>query len=85
MATVGAREVVSFQSPSSLEWYVVVANGEDNTGNPNVDSFMYRWNGTALVLTQHLPTIGASAVTTYTIGETLYLVVTSLSDTRYVC
>lgn len=76
--------MVSFQPPSSADWYVVIANGEDNSGNPNVDSFLYRWNGTALELIQRLPTIGASAVTSYTIDGTLYLAVVSLTDTRYI-
>ena len=76
--------MVSFQPPSSEEWYVAVANGEDNAGNPNVDSYVYRWNGTALVLVQRLPTIGASALTSYTVNGALYLAVASLTDTRYV-
>lgn len=83
LSTVGASEVLSFQSPSSMDWYVVVANEEDDSGNPNVDSFLYRWSGTTLELVQNLPTIGASAVTTYSIDGTLYLAVTSFADTRY--
>ena len=83
LSTVGANEVLSFQSSSSMDWYVVIANEEDNSGNPNVDSFLYRWSGTTLELVQRLPTIGASAVTTYTIDGTLYLAVASFTDTRY--
>lgn len=78
----GARDVVSFQSPNSSEWYVVVANGEDNTGNPNVDSLVYRWNGTFLEQSQILSSIGASALETFTIDGTLYMAMTSLTDTR---
>ena len=37
------------------QWYVLVANGEDNTGNNIVDSTVWRWNGTALELTQVRP------------------------------
>ncbi len=61
---------------------MVVANSEDNTGNPNVDSTLYRWNGTELVPSQNLATIGASALEVFTIDGTLYLAIASLTDTR---
>ena len=80
----GAADVLSFQSPSSLQWYVVVANGEDDTGNTNVDSVVYQWNGTTLEAVQaQLPTRGASALETYTLDGQLYLAVASVTDTRY--
>lgn len=82
LPTLGASDVTSFQSSSSSEWYVVVANGEDNAGNPNLDSVVYRWNGTMLVQTQLFATIGASALNAFTIDNTLYLAVASLTDTR---
>lgn len=82
LPTVGASDVVSFQSPSTQVWYVVVSNGVDNIANPNVDSVLYRWNGTALQQDQTLATIGASALEIYTIGGTLYLAVASVTDTR---
>ena len=62
---------------------MVVANGQDNAANPNVDSILYRWNGTGLEQTQNLATIGASALEIFTIDGTLYMAVTSLTDTRY--
>lgn len=62
----------------------MVGNGVDNAGNPNVDSVVYRWNGTALVQAQRLATIGASALEIYTMEGTLYLAVASFTDTRYV-
>ena len=34
------------------QWYVLVANGEDNAGNNIVDSTVWFWNGTALELAQ---------------------------------
>ena len=61
---------------------MVIANGEDNEGNPNVDSAVYCWNGTMLVQTQMLATIGASALEIFAIDNALYLAVTSLTDTR---
>jgi hypothetical protein len=77
--------VVSFRSPSSLDWHVVVANGVDNSGFTNVDSVVYRWNGTALHPVQaQLPTRGASALEIFTLGGELYLAVASVVDTRYV-
>ena len=83
LPTVGAADVVSFQSPSSGQWHVVVANGVDNAGNPNLNSVVYRWNGTALEPVQlTLATIGASALETYTLGGTLFLAVASATDTR---
>ena len=63
-------------------WYVAVASGEDNSGNPNVDSDVYLWNGTALVRTQSLATIGASALEHFSVDGALYLAVSSLTDTR---
>lgn len=63
---------------------MVVGNGVDNAGNPNVDSVVYRWNGTALVQAQRLATIGASALEIYTMEGTLYLAVASFTDTRYI-
>ena len=81
MPTTGATDVATFQSPAQ-DWYVVVASGMDNTGNPNVDSMVYRWNGTALEPFQELATIGASALEIYNIDGTLYMAVTSLTDTR---
>ena len=82
LPTVGATDVVTFQSMSQ-DWFVVVANGVDNTGNPNVDSVVYRWNGTGLQQVQQLATIGASALEAYSIGNRLYLAIASLTDTRY--
>lgn len=80
----GAADTLSFQSPSSLEWYVVIANGEDDTGNTNIDSVVYQWNGTALQAVQsQLPTRGASALETYLLDGQLYLAVASVTDTRY--
>ncbi len=92
MASVGASDVVVFQDPGSgsgsgtgsADWYVVLANGEDSAGNPNVDSVLYLWNGTALVHTQSLATSGASALEVFTVGGSLYLAVASLTDTRWV-
>lgn len=65
------------------EWYVVVANGEDNSGNPNVDSIVYRWNGTGLEQHQQIATIGASALEVFNNRGNTALAVTSLTDTRY--
>ena len=88
--SVGASDVVVFQDPGtgsgsgSADWFVVLANGEDSAGNPNVDSILYLWNGTALVHTQSLATSGASALEVFTVGGSLYLAVASLTDTRWV-
>ena len=82
LSTVGASDVTSFQLPGNMDWYVVVVNGEDNTGNPNLDSVVYRWNGTQLVQTQILTTIGASAVEVFSVEDSLYMAITSLTDTR---
>lgn len=61
----------------------MVANGVDNTGNTNVDSVVYRWNGTALeTLQPPLSTRGASALEIYTLDGALYLAVASVADTR---
>ena len=47
----GASDVVSFQTTGG-DWYLVIANGRDNTDNPNVDSLVLRWNGTAFQQSQ---------------------------------
>ncbi len=83
LPTSGAADVAAFQSPSTQDWYVVVANGVDDSGNPNVDSSVYRWNGTGLEQFQQLATIGASALEVYRIDGIIYLAVASLTDTRY--
>ena len=44
--SVGATDVISFSV--SGQWYVLVANGEDNQGNTIVDSTLWAWNGTLL-------------------------------------
>ena len=49
--TMGASDVVSFQTTNG-DWYLVIANGRDNTDNPNVDSLVLRWNGTAFQQSQ---------------------------------
>ena len=82
LSTVGASDVASFQLPGNTDWYVVVVNGEDNTSNPNLDSVVYRWNGTQLVQTQVLTTIAASAVEVFSVEDSLYMAITSLTDTR---
>lgn len=83
LPTVGASDVTSFQPPNSSDWRVVVANGEDNAGNPNVDTVVYRWSGTVLVQTQLLATTGASALEIFAVDSALYLAVTSWTDTRW--
>ena len=47
----GASDVVSFQTTGG-DWYLVIANGRDNMDNPNVDSLVLRWNGTAFEQSQ---------------------------------
>lgn len=49
--TMGASDVVAFQT-TSLDWYLVIANSGDNMDNPNVDSLVLRWNGTAFQQSQ---------------------------------
>ena len=49
--TMGASDVVSFQTTNG-DWYLVIANGRDNMDNPNVDSLVFRWNGTAFQQSQ---------------------------------
>ena len=49
--TLGASDVVAFQT-TSRDWYLVIANGGDNMDNPNVDSLVLRWNGTAFQQSQ---------------------------------
>ena len=78
--TQGASDVVNFNIGDSC--YIVIANSEDNDANPNVDTVVYRWSGTAFVQFQRLSTIGASALATYLHGGELNLAVASLTDTR---
>ena len=76
--------MVSFLSPGpTQQWHVVIANGMDNAGSPNVDSVLYRWNDTALEpVQQTLPTIGASSLEVYTLDGSLFLAAASATDTR---
>lgn len=83
IATVGASDIVTLEAPNG-EWYVVIASREDNEGSPNVDSVVLRWNEGSFVLFQSLETIGASAVSAFSIGEFLYLTFASFTDTRYI-
>ncbi len=46
----GVVDLATFSVGS--EWYVLVVNGEDNTGDNIVDSTLWWWNGTSLVLSQ---------------------------------
>lgn len=46
----GVTDLVSFSAGG--QWYVLVANGEDNTGSNIVDSTVWWWNGTAFVMSQ---------------------------------
>lgn len=46
LPSVGVSDVISFSL--SGQWYVLVANGEDNQGNTIVDSTLWAWNGTLL-------------------------------------
>ena len=78
--TQGASDVVSFNVGGSC--YIVVANGEDNDINPNVDTVIYRWSGSAFVQFQRLSTIGASAMATFIYRDELNLAIASLTDTR---
>ena len=78
--TQGASDVVSFDIDGSC--YVVIANGEDDDANPNVDTVVYRWSGTAFVQFQRLSTIGASALATFSYRGELNLAIASLTDTR---
>lgn len=78
--TQGASDVLSFDVDGTC--YIVVANGEDNDANPNVDTVVYRWSGSSFVEFQRLSTIGASTLTTYIYRNELNLVVASLTDTR---
>ena len=80
LPTQGASDVVSFNVGDSC--YIVISNGEDNDANPNVDTVVYRWSGTAFVQFQRLSTIGASALATFIHRGELYLAIASLTDTR---
>lgn len=80
LPTQGASDVLSFDVDGTC--YIVVANGEDNDANPNVDTVIYRWSGSSFVEFQRLSTIGASALTTFIYRNELNLAVASLTDTR---
>lgn len=82
IATVGASDVVFIEAPNG-EVCIVIANREDNEGNPNVDSVVLRWNEGHFEPFQTLETIGASAAAAFYIGDSLYLAFSSFTDTRY--
>lgn len=63
-------------------WYVAISNREDNEGNPSVDSVVFRWNGEKLEPFQLLETIGASAVVSFSVADSVYLAFASYTDTR---
>ena len=77
----GASDIVSLQAPNG-EWYIVIASREDNEGSPNVDSVVLQWNEGRFVPFQSLETIGASAVSVFSVGDSLYLAFASFTDIR---
>ncbi len=63
--------------------YLVVAN-VDNDSTYNIDSKIYRWNGTGFVEFQSIPTNGAADWEFFTIGSDSYLAVAnSYNDSTY--
>ena len=74
--------MVSFKAVNG-EWYIVIANREDNEGSPNVDSVVMQWSQGRFVSFQSLATIGASAVEVLSVGDAQYLVFASFTDTRF--
>ncbi len=55
--------------------YLAVANFSNGSGNYNVDSFVYRWNGTQFEQFQIIATNGARECESFNIGSDTYLVI----------
>ena len=77
----GATAAVFFTAPSSVS-YLVVANSLDNAGTSQVSSDIWRWDPVNKRFTQQssLLTLGASALTVFTISDKLYLAVANKYD-----
>lgn len=66
------------------ELYLVVANQHEDSSNYNIDSKIYRWNGTSFIEFQSIPTNGALDWEFFVAGTDSFLVVAnSLNGVTY--
>ncbi len=77
LSTNGADDLESFTIGSDN--YLAVANMR-NDSTHNIDSQIYRWNGTSFVEFQSIPTSGARDWEFFTVGGDHYLVVANMRD-----
>jgi uncharacterized protein YukE len=71
--TIGALDWEFFTIGS--DHYLAVTNRLNDFNNYNLDSIIYRWNGTSFVQFQSIPTTGANDWEFFTINGTPYLAV----------
>lgn len=82
------EEIQSILTSAAWDWesfiidgetYLAVANSSNNSSG-NVDSIIYKWNGTAFHDIQTIPTNGAHDWESFTIGSDTFLAVASYSN-----
>jgi formylglycine-generating enzyme required for sulfatase activity len=78
ISTVGATDWERFVIEG--ETYLALANYYDDTGSFNVDSKIYKWNGSLFVEFQTIPTSGALDWESFTLNGDTYLAVANSSN-----
>lgn len=80
LQTYGAREVTSFNNNGNT--FLAFANHRNGSNNYSIDSFIYKWNGSAFVLFQSVPTHGANMWHPFVMCGQTYLGVANYYDER---
>jgi hypothetical protein len=58
--------------------FIAINNYKDSSASYNIDSVIYKWNGSQFVPVQSIPTHGASSIRPFTIGGSFYIAISNL-------